>query len=192
MASEGVGSLVFDVSFEELVEKFGGFGVVLLEDADLGLSEEVSNALLIDNIFQRDVSHVINGLLKQEVDQRHVQIVVLLGAQALIHCLDLRPVDDLNFEFHSLSPEVLGEIVLGGQGSETPHVADLGDGQVLAAHFVIVGKLVLECKQQVSKLMLPILIKHLIQVHLSLTEVLPLNIQRSQHQSHLSVQFLLV
>jgi len=114
MASEGVGSLVFDVSFEELVEKFGGFGVVLLEDADLGLSEEVSNALLIDNIFQRDVSHVINGLLKQEVDQRHVQIVVLLGAQALIHCLDLRPVDDLNFEFHSLSPEVLGEIVLGG------------------------------------------------------------------------------
>ena len=71
-------------------------------------------------------------------------------------------------------------------------MADLGDGQVLSAHFVIVGKLVLECKQQVSKLMLPVLIKHLIQVHLSLTEVLPLNIQRGQHQSHLSVQFLLV
>jgi len=174
--------------FEELVEELSSLIVVLLQDADLCLRKEVPVAALVDDVFEGDVGHVEDGLFQEEVHQVHEQVVVLLRGETLVSGLDGGPLYYFDFELKRLRPEILRQVALAHQLIQSPHEVHLGNSHVLSAHFMGALQLVQKREEKVGKHVLPIFIQNDVQVVLSLTIVLPLNIQRRHHQLHISVQ----
>lgn len=176
------------VLWKHLVESGGRLEVAALHRAHLGLGDQVLVRMGVLNIFQSNISSLVEIVLEQEINQLKENLITVIRLDVLVFRGHVLVIDDVNWILDRLRPEILGCIVLWLKLTKFTHPLDFGERKVLSGESWPIDRLKHEAHQDVGLDMLPVLFQDGVQISLSLLVHAILQVERAHEEIHVLVK----